>query len=456
MNVTHSEASRIMGGTLTRSQGSEKIRGAASIDTRSLVEGDLFFAMPGEVVDGHEFVKEAIQKGAAAAVVTREVEGAGPQIVVADATAAMVRLAVWVRDTINPVVVGITGSTGKTSVKDLLESIVGRVRPTVASRGSFNNELGLPLTLLRIKVGTEVVICEMGARGPGQIKALCELARPHVGVVTNVGVTHFETFGSQEAITSAKAELVQALPEGGAAVLNADDPRVAGMGSVGGASLTYGLSQGSWLRAESVTMDKLGRPSFRMMRGSDGEWVSLAVSGQHQVHNALAASAAALALGLTLEDCRMGLEAAEISAWRMETVEVEGVVIVNDAYNANPTSVRSALTTCAAMVPEGGRFVAVLGYMAELGELEMFEHRQIGALAASVAHRLVVVGSRAAGITAGALDAGMTDVVSIDRADEADCAVKDLAAGDVVLIKGSRVAALENVARRLGERLIAP
>lgn len=454
MNLTLQEVARILNATLVQAHGAEKVNGAASIDTRTLGAGDLFFALPGGVCDGHDFLKEAFTNGACAAVVTREVKDAGPQIVVADGIQAMRVLARWVRDTINPVVVGITGSTGKTSVKDLLMSISGRVRPTVASHGSFNNELGLPLTLLRIKTETEVVICEMGARGPGQIKELCELARPHIGVVTNVGVTHFETFGSQDAITTAKAELIQALPDGGAAVLNADDPRVAAMAPVGGASQTYGLGQQCWLRAESVTIDKLGRPTFRMVRGLEKEWVSLNVSGQHQVHNALAAAGAALALGLSLEDCRVGLEAAELSAWRMETEEVEGVVIVNDAYNANPTSVSSALTTCAAMTPEGRRLIVVLGYMAELGGLEDSEHRRVGALAASTAHRLVVVGPKAKAIATGALEAGLQEVISIDDATEAEHAIGALAAGDVVLIKGSRVAALEGVARQVGERLV--
>lgn len=454
MNLTIDEAGRIVGATVPGRAGS-RVSGEASIDTRTINPGDLFFAIKGQFRDGHDFVSQALLKGASAAVVNRVVQGAdaGRQIVVEDSVSAMTILARWVRDTVNPVVVGITGSTGKTSVKDLLYCIVEPIRPTIASRASFNNELGLPLTLLGIRAETEVVICEMGARGPGQITALCDLARPHVGIVTNVGVTHFETFGSGAAIASTKSELIQAIPEGGAAVLNADDPLVAAMRPVGGERLTYGLDRGAWLRAESITLDKLGRATFRMVRGSDARWVSLRASGHHQVHNSLAAAAGALALGLTLEDCRAGLEAAQVSAWRMETREVAGVVVVNDSYNANPTSVGSALSTCASMLRKGSRLVAVLGYMAELGELEESEHRRIGALAASTAHRIVVVGAKARNIATGALDAGLKEVVQVDQAHHAPDAVGDLKPGDVLLVKGSRVAALENVAGKVSERL---
>jgi UDP-N-acetylmuramoyl-tripeptide--D-alanyl-D-alanine ligase len=210
--------------------------------------------------------------------------------------------------------------------------------------------------------------------------------------------------------------------------------------------LTYGLNEKAYLRAESVQIDRLGRPTFRLVRGSlRGVWVTLQVSGVHQVMNALAASTAALALGLTLEDCRLGLESAEISPWRMQIREVGDAVIVNDAYNASPTSVTSALQTCAGMTREGGRLVVILGHMAELGNLADTEHRRIGALAASLAARLVVVGKNAEPIAAGAIQEGMTDVIRVEDAAAAVAAVGRLGPGDVLLIKGSRVAALEQV-----------
>jgi UDP-N-acetylmuramoyl-tripeptide--D-alanyl-D-alanine ligase len=324
----------------------------------------------------------------------------------------------------------------------------------VASHRSFNNELGVPLTLLTTKVETRVVICEMGARGLGQIKVLCELARPQIGIVTNVGVTHYEQFGSREAIAEAKGELVRSIPEGGAAILNADDPLVMGMASrVQAEILTFGVAEKAWLWAQSARADRLGRATFRMVRGRETVWVSLPVSGGHQVSNALAASAASLALGLSLEDCRVGLERAVLSPWRMQVEVADGVVLVNDAYNANPTSVASALYSCAAMASGQGTFVAVLGYMAELGEIEVAEHRRIGALAASLATKLVVVGSRAEPIAVGAREAGMDDVVLVSHASAAVEAIGDLRPGDVLLVKGSRVAALEDLVERVKERV---
>jgi UDP-N-acetylmuramoyl-tripeptide--D-alanyl-D-alanine ligase len=303
--------------------------------------------------------------------------------------------------------------------------------------------------LVKTGAGTRVVVVEMGARGVGQIRQLCDLARPNIGIVTNVGVTHYELFGSQPAIAQAKGELVEALPEGGTAVLNADDPLVAGMAGRRGQLvdvLTYGITQKAWLEAQEVRFDRLGRPAFRLVQGSlPGVCVEMKVSGIHQVMNALAASTAALALGLTLEHCRAGLEAAEISPWRMQVREVGEAVIVNDAYNASPTSVASALQTCAGMTRAGGRLVVILGHMAELGNIAETEHRRIGALAASVAARLIVVGRDAEPMAAGAIHAGMADVVQVADAAAAAVAVGPLGAGDVLLVKGSRVAALEQV-----------
>ena len=455
MRLNLEQAARIVKGRIAHPDKSVAVAGA-SIDSRTVKPGELFFALKGEWLDGHDFVQDALLKGAAGAVVTalQDQSDRTRQILVDDALAAMNALAGWVRDAGSPVVVGITGSTGKTSVKDLLASILRPHRKVVASEGSFNNELGLPLTLMRIRPDTDVVVCEMGARGPGQIKLLCDLARPAIGTVTNVGVTHFELFGSQEAIANTKAELVRSLPEGGSAILNADDPLVSAMaGQTKAEVLFYGSGKDAWLRAEAVTFDGLGRPSFRMLRGSRRVSVSLPVSGQHQVSNALAASASALALGLTLEDCRDGLEQAQLSRWRMQTSEVAGVVLVNDAYNANPTSMASALTSCVAMVRPGGRLVAVLGYMAELGAIELSEHRRVGALAAAAANRLVIVGEAAAPIAEGAREAGLAEVIQVAAPEEAVEATGPLARGDVVLVKGSRVAGLESVVELLEQGL---
>lgn len=457
MRLTLGEVARVTGGTLVGGTAASPLTGIC-FDSRSVAPGALFVALPGDVTDGHAFVEAALRGGAGAALVARPLEGEGsaqlaPLLVVEDPLASLRALATWVRDITDPIVAGITGSTGKTSTKDLLASVAAVKFRTVAAERSHNNELGVPLTLLRINQDTEVVVCELGARGPGQIRDLCSYVRPQIGVVTNVGVTHYEQFGSVDAIVAAKSELPASLPEGGFAVLNADDPAVAGMAAVTEAEvLTYGLESGAagaWLRGEGIELDALGRPWFRMVRGNEYRNVTLRVAGRHQVANALAAAAAGLALGLSLDEVVTGLEQATASPWRMEVSERGGVVVVNDAYNANPTSVAAALSTCAAMVPEGGRLVAVLGHMAELGDLEVPEHERAGALAAQSVHRLVVVGDKAAPMATGARRAGLDDVVLVPAADAALEAVGDLRAGDVVLVKASRVAGLERLAARI-------
>lgn len=455
MNLSLEETALVVGGRTEGLDPDARVTGVA-VDSRLVEPGDAFFALKGAFLDGHDYADEALRRGASAVVVERAVDvDVRRRITVPDGMAGLVALAGRVRERLNPIVVGITGSTGKTSVKDLLASIVGLKMPVVASEKSFNNELGVPLTLLKTRADTRVVVAEMGARGMGQITELCRLARPRIGVVTNVGVTHYEMFGSRAAIARAKGELVEALPEGGAAILNADDPLVSRMASRRGdlvAVVTFGLSEAASVQARDVKLDRLGRPTFRMVRGSEGGvWVTLQASGAHQVMNALAAAATALALGLTLEDCRIGLEAAQISPWRMQVTEIGGSVIVNDAYNASPASVASAMQTCSAMVGEGGRLLAILGYMAELGSLTETEHLRIGALAASLAGRLVVVGTQAAPIAAGARQAGMTDVLEVPDGTAAAAAVGDLGRGDVLLIKGSRVAALEQVSDMVTE-----
>ncbi|MGH2718870.1 MAG: UDP-N-acetylmuramoyl-tripeptide--D-alanyl-D-alanine ligase, partial [Actinomycetota bacterium] len=437
-----------------------------TVDSRKVTPGQLFVAIAGERVDGHDYIASAFAAGAVAVLVTRPLPAAaGPQLVVEDPYTALARLAGAVRTAADPVVIGITGSTGKTSTKDLLAAVASVRWETVASHRSENNELGVPLTLLRALARPEVVVCEMGARGPGQIAALCRYARPRIGVVTNVGVSHYELFGSAQAIVDAKSELPASLPapgDGGVAVLNADDPTAPGMaGATQAEVLTFGTGREAWLRGESIELDRQGRARFRMVRGAGQADIALGVSGVHQVHNALAAGAAGLALGLSLDDVAGGLARAQASPWRMEVSRARtGAVIVNDAYNANPTSVAAALETCAAMVPEGCRLLAVLGPMAELGAIEVAEHERVGRLAAKSVDRLVVVGEQALPLAAGAQSAGLVDVVAIAAGGEGPGGGEGLPAavaealgpagpGDVILIKASRVAGLERVAARL-------
>lgn len=461
MKIALSEAVRVVGGEVP--PAADPMLTGVSIDSRTAEPGDLFVALRGEARDGHDFVAGAFRRGAAAALVARPVDATGAggtQIVVPDPMAALTALAAHVREVVDPFVVGITGSVGKTTTKDLLAAVVARRFRTVASPHSFNNELGVPLTLLAADPDTEVVVCEMGARGPGHIAALCRYVRPHVGVVTNVGVTHYGEFGSREAIAGEKGQLVRALPESGAAVLNADDPVVAEMAELAaGEVIAYGMSPDAYVRAEGVAWDRLGRPELRLRAGGESVWVSLGVSGRHQVGNALAAAAAGIALGVPLDECARGLASASLSPWRMEVHEGVlgnggGVVVVNDAYNASPASMASALETCAGMVrdaPRGGRLIAVLGYMAELGEMEQAEHERVGALAAALAQEVVVVGERASGIAVGARAAGLEAVRGARDAQDVQRALGrlELREGDVVLVKASRVAGLESVAEAL-------
>jgi len=474
VRLTVAAAARAAGATLQPGPGSAAPGAAAlitgvTVDSRKVTGGELFVAIVGERVDGHDYVADAFAAGAAAAVVTRPLEApAGPQLIVDDPYAALARLAGAVRTEADPTVVGITGSTGKTSTKDLLAAVAAVRFSTVASHRSENNELGVPLTLLRAIGGAEVVVCELGARGPGQIAELCRHVRPLIGLVTNVGVSHYERFGSAQAIVDAKSELPASLPpagpagRGGVAVLNADDPTAPGMARLTAAEvLTYGTGRGAWLRGESIELDRQGRPAFRIVRGAERVTVALGVSGVHQVHNALAAAAAGLALGLSLDEVAEGLGRAQASPWRMEVSDAtgaglagRGAVVVNDAYNANPTSVASALETCAAMVPEGGRLLAVLGPMAELGEIEVAEHERVGRLAAAAVDRLVAVGEQALPLAGAAQAAGLAGVVLVTATGDALAgavaeALGPTGPGDVILVKASRVAGLERVAARL-------
>ena len=446
----------VRGEVVAAAGGGDAVLSGVSIDSRRVAAGDLFLALHGRVHDGHDFVGEAFRAGAAAAQVTRPVEArAGVQVIVDDVLAAATALAAYVRDDVDPLVVGVTGSVGKTTTKDLIAAVAARRFRTVASERSHNNDLGVPLTLLAVEPDTGVVVCEMGARGPGHIAALCRYARPHVGVLTNVGVTHFSEFGSKEAIGEEKGQLIRALPEGGAAVLNADDPIVLRMRShARGNVVTYGVSPAAYVRAEQVEFDRRGRAGFRVVAGAEAAWVSLRVSGRHQVANALAAAATGVALGIPLDECARGLDEAKLSPWRMDVRESGGVVVVNDAYNASPASMAAALETCAGMVADagngapGGRLVAVLGYMAELGEIEQTEHERVGALAAALADELVVVGENARGIADGARRAGLGAVRLVPDAAEVPGLV-EARPGDVVLVKASRVAGLETVAETL-------
>ncbi|HVA44681.1 MAG TPA: Mur ligase family protein [Acidimicrobiales bacterium] len=439
-------------------------------DSRTCPHGFLFVPVVAER-DGHDFIASAVGRGAAAYLSARgPVTGAGAAtcIEVADTAIALSDIGRLARRRLPDRVVAVTGSVGKSSVKDLAGAVLSVRWVTAASPGNFNNELGLPVTLANAPDGAEAAMLEMGARGIGHIAALCEVARPTVGIVTLVAAVHTEVFGSIEDVARGKGELIESLPENGTAVLNAADPRVMAMVfRTRARSLTFagaspspgaGPSAGSGpsgpsgpsgrtatadVAAEDVELDEQLRPRFKLVSPWGSAPVRLEARGEHNVGNALAAAAAGLSLGLSPEEVAAGLGAARLSHWRMELATAPGGArVLNDAYNASPTSLEAALRAVERL--EGRRHLAVLGVMAELGPERVAEHRRLGELAASLGIHVIPVDTAEYGPAPvsgwqGALDA-------------LEALNPPLGVGDVVLVKGSRVAGLERVA----EALLAP
>jgi UDP-N-acetylmuramoyl-tripeptide--D-alanyl-D-alanine ligase len=397
-------------------------------------------------------VLDALAGGATAALVARPVGGAAV-IRVPDVLVALQRLAAHVRRAIPGTVIGVTGSSGKTTAKDLLHDVLS-AEPVVATQASFNNELGLPLTMLRADEGTRFVVVEMGARGVGHIADLCRIAAPSVGVVLNVGTAHVGEFGSAEAVAVAKGELVESLPPDGVAVLNADDPRVARMRERTTAEVvTFGVDDTADVRAEHVRLVQ-GAAHFTLAASGERVGVALNLLGEHQVSNALAAAAVGLRLGLPAEDVATRLSMATPSSkWRMElATSDDGVLVINDAYNANPESMRAALKTLV-QVAGPRRSWAVLGEMRELGAGAAQEHDAIGRLAVRLdVSRLVAVGPGARAIHLGASHEGSWGEESayVENIDDAVVLLREqLRPGDVVLVKASRAGGFERIAEAL-------
>ena len=394
-----SEIARITGGRVHG--GSDAwavdplVDGPVVTDSREAAAGSLYIARVGEAMDGHLFVAAARAQGAVAALTSRPVTDL-PCVVVEDVQAAFVSLAhALVERSTRTVVIGITGSSGKTSTKDLLSSVLQHHGETVATVGSLNSEVGVPLTVCRITPDTAYLVLEMGSRGIGHIAYLTGIAPPRIGVVLNVGTAHVGEFGTREAIGAAKAELVQSLPAAGFAVLNADDPIVAGMaGQTRAHVIQVGRSDQADVRATGISLDLQARASFTLVTDHDSAPVALGLHGEHHVANALAVAAVALAVGMPLQTVATALgEARPLSRWRMEVHErADGVTVINDAYNANPDSMHAALKALATM-GHGRRTWAVLGEMRELGPDSIIEHEAIGRLAVNlrVTH-LVAVG----------------------------------------------------------------
>jgi UDP-N-acetylmuramoyl-tripeptide--D-alanyl-D-alanine ligase len=447
VRFTTSELADRLGGTLI---GPDVTVDGASIDSRSLVGGQLFVPIVA-ARDGHSFIGAAVDAGSPAYLTARPVtEVRATAVAVEDTAIALLELGRLARDRIGDGgggVVAITGSVGKTTTKDLVRACLAAAFPTAASERSYNNELGVPLTLLNASDDVRWVVLEMGARGFGHIAQLAEVARPDVGIVTSVAMAHVEYLGDLDGVARAKSELVAALPDSGVAVLNLDDPRVAAMGSQRGAPVlgysVAGVAEAE-VRAEDVTLTDALAPWFRLVTPwGDGD-VRLALAGAQQVANALAAAAAALWCGVRFDAVVEALGSVEAPALRMEVRRAGGdgggdgggrggPALIVDCYNANPASTEAALRALASLAAD--RRVALLGLMAELGAATDGEHRRLAALAEEL------------GIEVVGYETGLYGAARVDGVDAAVALLRGVGPGDAVLVKGSRVARLEDVVR---------
>jgi UDP-N-acetylmuramoyl-tripeptide--D-alanyl-D-alanine ligase len=454
MRLTLREVATATGGEILGGDP-DLVLDSVSVDSRGIHPGALFVALRAER-DGHDFAAGAVAAGAAAVLVERPVAGLSAPtgvVRVGDSGVALSALGAHARERLpeSVPVVGITGSTGKTSTKDLTAGALASAFPVTASPASWNNEIGVPLTLLGTDETSGAVVLEMGARGKGHIAALCAIARPTIGVITTIGIAHTEFFGTRDDVARAKGELVEALPPAGTAILNADEDTTLELVARSAAPvLTAGSAAGADVRFSDVVLDDELRPSFLLQTPWGGVEVGpLTVRGAHQAMNAAFAMAVAGVLGVSPEVAAEGLAKAVGSSWRMElTRTTGGLLVLNDAYNANPSSMRAALHALAAL--GSGRRFAVLGHMAELGDQSDNFHRLIGRQAVSSLLRMLIVVGREAVAIAEAARAGGVDVVEVDTADEALAVVSgEVRPGDAVLVKASRVVGLEALAAAL-------
>jgi UDP-N-acetylmuramoyl-tripeptide--D-alanyl-D-alanine ligase len=467
--LTLGEICNIIGGDLA---GDASIRvSGISIDSRSATPGDLFAAIIGERTDGHLYVEQASGNGALAALTSQEVNA--PHIIVPASPDsldpvihALAKISAHVRTLMQGVeVIGITGSSGKTSTKDMIGQVLLHAGVTHAPSGSLNNELGLPLTLLSAPRDVEFLVAEMGMRGLGHISHLCDLAKPTIGVITNVGRAHIGEVGSIEGIAKAKSELVSAIPATGVVVLNADDHRVMAMRSLTEATVfTYGLTVDADVRAENLQLTPYGSYSFDLVYRGDRAVASIPMLGEHNVLNALAAAAVGISVGMEISDiARILGSLKQMSKWRMEVHQVPGnVTIINDAYNANPESMTAALETLTA-IPATGRTFAILGKMHELGQTSQAIHSQIAKLASELGvNQVIAVGQQAqeyglppamdgkdSSDDSGQNGNGQKSVWLPDFDLACDYIVNEVGSGDILLFKASRAEQFEVLADRI-------
>ena len=433
------------GGRLLRGGGARAVT-CVSKDTRTLRPGDLYWALRGENFDGHNFAAAAAAAGAAGAVVERDPGGLPadfPLVQVNDSQAALHQLALWYRARLRARVIAVTGSNGKTSTKDFLASVASTRFAVSRTEGNLNNNIGLPLTVLSASISDEVAVWEIGMNHPGEIAELARLAQPDIGVITNVGVAHIEFLGSREAIAREKGALGEALEAGAALVLPAWDEFAPALAARTKARVVL-AGKPDGLHAENVR-PSAGGLDFDLVLGRERVAAHLPVPGEHMVRNALLAVAAGLEIGLSLRECASGLAAARLSARRLACLDVRGITVLDDSYNANPDSMEAALQALRSL-PGGGRRFAVLGRMGELGFYASEGYRRVGRAAASTMDVVIAVGPETEELAREAEASGPVEVRRAADTTEAARLLRELARpGDAVVVKGSRAARMELV-----------
>jgi len=448
-----------VGGKLVRGSPGATVSGV-STDTRTIQPGALFVALKGERFDGHDFLEDAVRKGAAAVVVSTRAEDTLPPrsaaIVVADTLVALQDLARWHRSSLDIPIIGVTGSCGKTTVKELIAAVLGARFKTTRNPLSYNNDIGVPLSILAIAEDAEIGVVEIGTNAPGEMAALCEIARPTRALITNIGRAHLEGFGTCEAVAREKGALVEAVGEQGTFYVNIDDPFCRSIADrFAGRRITYGTRDGALWRAVRIESRIDAAESALDVQGLGSFTVPLV--GVHNAVNAVAAVAVGADFGLSRDEIQRGLDTAEPPPMRMNTEIIGGRVFLNDAYNANPESMRAAIETLASRA-SGKPKIAVLGDMLELGDASVPEHKEVGRLAARAGvNALIIIGRFAQYVADGAVEAGLdSDSVTVckDHDEGARVLEQVSAPGDVILVKGSRAVAMEKVLEKFGALLV--
>jgi len=428
-----------------------------STDSRTLQTGDLFVPLRGENFDGHKFIEQAVERGAAGAMVENKWSGNAPEnfvlIRVADTLAGYQTLAANYRASLPIKVIAITGSNGKTSTKDFVAATLARKFRVTKTEGNFNNHVGLPQTMLAANRDDEIAVWEIGMNHPGEIAALAKLAAPDVAIITNVGIAHIEFMGSREAIAEEKGALAEAVTANGTLILNAEDAFSDAIAKRTGAKIVLaGIENGS-VRATDISQHSTGS-EFTILEGAHRCRAQLPVPGIHMVQNAMLAVAAGRVFGLSLEECAVGLASTPLTKARLQIREIDGIQFIDDSYNANPDSMKAALRTLVELDADGRR-IAVLGEMGELGAESESGHREVGEAAAALRiDELIAVGAAGAIIARAAEKAGLEKSVAVNSPQEAaELLEKKATAGDLILIKGSRAARMERVLEEFARRV---